>query len=169
MRLFLIFLISLLCGSYCCAEDIILGRVMSLDPQKDSVVMEVLDGPADMRDASGQKPTTITLERKALPKDVRENAIVRVWGSVDKVTGRFSAAQSYLNDSRGQGPGGQSGNMGASPQDTTGVRQRLGKVSGGGGYGGRGGFGGGGSGSGGGGGFGGGSGGAGGRGGKGGR
>jgi hypothetical protein len=173
MRLFLVFLISLMCGSYCCAEEIVLGRVISIDRDKESVAMEVLDAPDDLRDDSGQQPKVLMLDRKALPEDIRENTLVRVWGSVDKGTGRFSASKSYLNDSRSRGPGGQSPDMGAGQHDTTGVRQRLGKGSGGGsrsggGYGGgTGGFGGGGAG--GGGGFGGGSGGAGGRGGKGGR
>ncbi len=81
MRLFLVFLISLLCISYCSAEELILGRVISIDQDKGTVQMEVVDGPADLRDDAGQKPKVITIERTALPKNTQQNALVRVWGS----------------------------------------------------------------------------------------
>ena len=134
MRLFLVFLISLLFGSYCSAEEIILGRIISIDRDKGAVAMEVVDGPDDMRDDAGQKPKVIMLEQKALADDIRENTLVRVWGNVDKGTGRFSASKSYFTDSRGKGQGGNSGGeMGAGQHDATGVRQRIGRGSGAGG------------------------------------
>ena len=144
MRLFLAFLIFVLCGQYCSAEELVLGRVVSIDQEKGTVAMEVVDGPADLRADSGEKQKVITLERSVLPTDTRVNSLVRMWGTVDKRTSRFIAAKTHVSDGGGSGQGGRSGIQGAGSQDATGVRNRLGKGSagsgrsGGSGYGGAG-------------------------------
>lgn len=92
--------------------------------------MEVLEGPPDMRDGSGRAPEVITLDRKALPEDIRENTVVRVWGTVNESTGQFTAQPLDSDDLPGRRPGGRAGNGFGEPQDATGVRQRIGKGSG---------------------------------------
>ena len=129
MRIVLVFLIAAFCcAGRCGAEELVLGRVVSIDKDAGTVSMEVVDGPAGMQGDSGDQQKIVTVDRKSLPADIRMNKIVRIWGSVDSKTGRFTAA-SPGGDAAGRGQAGMSGMQETGPQDTTGVRNRIGRGS----------------------------------------
>lgn len=127
MRIFLVLLISLLCSATSFAADLLLGRVVAITD--DSVRLEVLDGPPGILSAPGQGPTLVTVDRGALRGDIRENELVRMWGTIDTGTGRFSATRPPARPGRGSGPGAGLRSTGPGHHDATGVRRRIRRCS----------------------------------------
>ena len=137
MRTILVFLTVLfgLSAYHVLADELVLGRVVSVDQDHGTVAIEVLDGPDELMKAdrggpypptknslSGPKPspTVITINRQQLPDDVGVNSIVRIWGSFDKSSGQFNPLSSQGADM----PGGAS-SFNGHHDDMTGVRHRI--------------------------------------------
>jgi hypothetical protein len=135
MRVILVFLILCLCAGRSFAEELIMGRVVSIDTRSGTVALEVLDGPdklmQEMKKA-GSQASRITIDRKALPGPVTENSVVRVWGTFDENSREFHPVRAYAGDNNSSGAGGPQGKTGyGRTNDLTGVRQRIGRGAGG--------------------------------------
>jgi len=137
MRTILVFLTVLfgLSAYHVLADELVLGRVLSVDQDHGTVAIEVLDGPDElmkrdrgglyppaMNSLSGPKtvPPVVTIIRRLLPDDIRVNSMVRIWGSYDKSSGQFNPRSSHDTDA----PVGANSYMGHH-DDMTGVRNRI--------------------------------------------
>ena len=99
MRFVPIFLTVLLIVSARCviADEYVLGRVLSIDRNRGTVAVEVLDGADDrMKKDRGrvrpphngsargpQSPRVIIIDRRLLPNTITVNSTVRIHGAVD--------------------------------------------------------------------------------------
>ncbi len=133
----LVFLILIFnsCDQHACAEENLLGRILSIDQRRGNAAIEVLSGPVELMKSNrynrslssrGQfqkdvpSPVVITINRNLLPKDSRANSIVRIWGYFDQKRGQFYPSRSSLT-----APPDYSGESRECDDDMTGVRQRL--------------------------------------------
>jgi len=137
MRVILVFLILFLCAGRSFAEELIMGRIVSIDTSSGTVALEVLDGPENLMQVlknPGAPPSRITIDRKSLPEAVTENSVVRVWGTFDEHSRQFHSVRVYAGDTNSSGTGSHQGEKGyGRNDDLTGVRQRIGRGAGAGG------------------------------------
>jgi len=136
MRVILVFLILFLWAGRSFDEELIMGRVVSIDKSTGSVALEVLDGPEKMMQEvkkPGAQPYRITVAKEALPGPVAENSVVRVWGTFDENNRQFRPVRVYTENNSGGSGGGQREHGYGRTKDLTGVRQRIGRGAGAGG------------------------------------
>ena len=107
------------------AEDLFLGRVLSVDRETGKLSVALMDGeehPENSENAG--KSIVVTIPADRLPKNLLPGNVIRIWGAMSRETGALNATQLHALGNRGYG------------NDPTGVRRRLGKSRGQ--YGGRG-------------------------------
>lgn len=129
----------IVCARCISADEFVLGRVLSVDRNRGTVAVEVLNGAGNPRKteqgsvlspannssrAPQSPPAVIIIDRHLLPDTITVNSTVRIRGSFDTNRGQLSPPRS---------PGGE---MPKSPDlhirhhdDTTGVRHRIEKGS----------------------------------------
>jgi hypothetical protein len=141
VRIIPIFLTALLIVSARCisADEYVLGRVLSIDRNRGTVAVEVLDGADDLmktdrgrarspgnysRRSPQSPPAVIIIDRHLLPDNITVNSTVRIRGSFETNGGQLSP------------PPPRGREMPESPDpyikqhdDTTGVRHRIEKGS----------------------------------------
>ena len=108
------------------AEDLFVGRVLSVDRETGKLSVELMDdgeNPSDRK--NGGKSIEVTIPADRLPKSLLPGNVIRVWGGYSQETGALNATHMQALGHAGYG------------QDRTGVRRRIGKSRGQ--YGGRGG------------------------------
>ena len=108
------------------AEDLFVGRVLSVDRETGKLSVELMDdgeNPSDRK--NGGKSIEVTIPADRLPKSLLPGNVIRVWGGYSQETGALNATHMQALGQTGYG------------QDRTGVRRRIGKSRGQ--YGGRGG------------------------------
>jgi len=108
------------------AEDLFVGRVLSVDRETGKLSVELMDdgeNPSDRK--NGGKSIEVTIPADRLPKSLLPGNVIRVWGKYSQETGALNATHMQALGQTGYG------------QDQTGVRRRIGKSRGQ--YGGRGG------------------------------
>ena len=141
MRIIPIFLTVLLIVSARCisADEYVLGRVLSIDRNRGTVAVEVLDGaddrmktdrssarsPANNSSRSPQSPpAVIIIDRHLLPDNITVNSTVRIRGSFDTSRGQLSPPPPYGREM----PGAPDSHI-KHHDDMTGVRHRIEKGS----------------------------------------
>ena len=129
MRSILFFLILAAANglvSHASAEDLFVGRVLSVDRDTGKLSVELMDegDNPDSRE-NGRKNVEVTIPPDRLPKSLLPGNVIRVWGGYSQETGALNATHMQAMGHAGYG------------QDRTGVRRRIGKSRGQ--YGGRGG------------------------------
>lgn len=132
MQSILVLLIMILVNlgtSICWAEEVLTGRVVSLDRENGKIALRLMDGQEQLSDMTGKilsqmfpdlltreslpLEITVMIAKERLPFRLRSGEVVRVWGDFEKETGRFTARKLYHMGARGFS------------SDPTGVRRRL--------------------------------------------
>lgn len=120
MRTLLLLLIAVLLNVWSAgvsAEDLFLGRILSVD--RDSgrlsvlLVKEESDGMGEGRPSG--KPVEVAIQPDRLPRDLSPGSMVRIWGELGDGGNALNAARLYGSP---HSTGGK---------DATGVRRRIGK------------------------------------------
>ena len=106
------------------AEDLFLGRVLSVDRQTGELSVALMDGGEHPESENAGKSIAVTIPADRLPKNLLPGNVIRIWGAMSRETGTLNATQLHALGNSGYG------------NDPTGVRRRLGKSRGQ--YGGRG-------------------------------
>jgi len=98
------------------AEELFLGRVLSVDRESGKLSVALIDGE-DNPDTlnKGGKSMDVTIPKDRLPKRLLPGNVIRIWGGVSQETGALNAT--YL----------QASGRGSYGKDPTGVRRRIGK------------------------------------------
>ncbi len=101
------------------AEDLFLGRVLSVDRDAGRLSVVLIEGADGMEgDGIAGKSVEVAIHPARLPKYLPSGSIVRIWGDMPGETGTLNATRLYALG------------HGASGKDLTGVRRRIGKSRG---------------------------------------
>jgi hypothetical protein len=127
MRIFLVFLIGVWSQWIPFAhaqQDIVVGRVVSMDREEGTITIHVLDAstwvPEGAEEAQGSaskekdQEITVSVDQDRMPREIGPQTIVRIWGEFSQTDGNFRAGEVLVQWSGGTG------------SDPTGVRRRLG-------------------------------------------
>ncbi|MCF8129567.1 MAG: hypothetical protein K9N10_13725 [Deltaproteobacteria bacterium] len=96
------------------AEELFLGRVLSVDSERGKLSVVLIESESDT-DTHGEKSIDVSIPKDRLPKRLLPGNIIRIWGGLNRETGSLNATSLQAS--------GQS-NYG---KDATGVRRRIGK------------------------------------------
>ncbi len=95
--------------SHASAEDLFVGRVLSVDRETGKLSVESMDDGKEIE---------VTIPADRLPKSLLPGNVVRIWGGTNAETGVLNATNVQVSGQTGYG------------QDRTGVRRRIGKSHG---------------------------------------
>lgn len=120
MRIFILILTGVLLNGWApdaSAEDLFLGRVLSVDRDAGRLSVLLIEEEPDEMDGGGTagKSVEVAIHPDRLPKNLSPGSIVRIWGDLPEGESALNAARLYAT---GSGAGGK---------DATGVRRRIGK------------------------------------------
>jgi len=108
------------------AEDLFVGRVLSVDRERGKLSVTLIEGGDNLDNReNAAKKINVTIPAERLPRYLLPGSVVRIWGGLIRETGAMNATHLHA---LGHGVYGK---------DPTGVRRRIGKSRGQ--YGGRGG------------------------------
>ncbi len=131
---FFFVMISSLWVSVSAAEEILIGRVQSVDLQTGSIIMRLPEEAyrfsggrgayrgrgalAQFSETAVPSKITVTYNRDRFISKIRQGGVIRVWGEFEQVTGSFRANKIFYKGCE------------SFFSDPTGVRRRLGKGGG---------------------------------------
>jgi len=123
MRTFLLFLIAVLLNGWAAeasAEDLFLGRIVSVDRDAGKISVLLIDEGSDGVDGkeSDGTPVDVAIRPDRIPEHLSPGSVVRIWGDLSDGDGILTADRLS-----GMGHGGRG-------KDATGVRRRIGKGQG---------------------------------------
>jgi hypothetical protein len=96
------------------AEELFLGRVLSVDPERGQLLVALIESENDT-DTHGEKSIEVSIPKDRLPKRLLPGSIIRIWGGLNRETGSLNATSLQASGQSSYG------------KDATGVRRRIGK------------------------------------------
>jgi hypothetical protein len=98
------------------AEELYLGRVLSVDPEAGRMTVSLMEAGEKSADGKSKgSGVEVTSPEGRLPERLAPGSIVRIWGNLTGENGRLDAARILLTGTTPRG------------KDPTGVRRRIGK------------------------------------------